>query len=66
MEDNTWTWISGHDTTDEQGVYGNKGVANTTNVPGARRSPAAWYDASAKELWLFGGYGHGNVSSGMF
>ena len=49
-----WTWISGANTVDAQGVYGTKGVAAADNVPGARDFSISWID-SAGELWLFGG-----------
>jgi Divergent InlB B-repeat domain len=48
-----WTWVSGSNTIDAQGVYGTKGVAAATNVPGARSNEISWTDASGN-LWLFG------------
>ncbi len=51
-----WTWVSGTDLIDEPSSYGIKGVANPTNVPGARYSGASWTDAAGR-LWLFGGFG---------
>ena len=51
-----WTWISGSDIKDQWGVYGTKGVAAPTNVPGARCLAASWVDPSGR-LWLFGGDG---------
>lgn len=53
---NVWTWISGSETTWEAGVYGTKGTASPSNVPGARARAAFWIDASGR-LWLFGGDG---------
>jgi N-acetylneuraminic acid mutarotase len=55
-ESNTWTWISGSKTESQQGVYGTKGKAAPSNVPGARGSAVSWLDSSGK-LWLFGGTG---------
>ena len=52
----TWTWVSGSNTVDAQGVYGAKGVAAATNVPGARSNLMSWTDANGN-LWLFGGGG---------
>lgn len=52
----TWTWVSGSNTVDAQGVYGTKGVAAATNVPGARSNLMSWTDANGN-LWLFGGGG---------
>lgn len=51
-----WTWMGGTDMIDQAGVYGTRGMANATNAPGGRYSPACWTDASGK-LWMFGGYG---------
>jgi N-acetylneuraminic acid mutarotase len=52
----TWTWINGSSTTGETGIYGSRGVASATNVPGARDNAVSWADA-AGNLWLFGGNG---------
>ncbi len=49
-----WTWVSGSDLEGQAGVYGSKGVAASTNVPGARAFAVSWADA-AGNLWLFGG-----------
>ena len=57
MNDNTWTWISGSNTPDQPGIYGEQGIADTTNIPGSRHSGVAWCDSSRQEFWLFGGYG---------
>ncbi len=60
-----WTWVSGSDVGAEPGVngawqgtgvYGTKGVADATNVPGARSGASGWADSSGN-LWLFGGEG---------
>lgn len=51
-----WTWVGGADTTGAQGVYGTRGVAAATNVPGARSNEISWTDAGGN-LWLFGGGG---------
>jgi N-acetylneuraminic acid mutarotase len=57
-----WTWISGSNTVDQAGIYGTKGTAAPSNVPGARHSPVPWLDSSGK-LWLFGGQGYDSTSS---
>ncbi len=51
-----WTWISGSDVRSEPGVYGTKGVAAPSNVPGGRRHAVSWLDPSGR-FWLFGGEG---------
>ncbi len=57
-----WTWMSGNDTTDRRGVYGTKGVASSSNIPGGRAGCITWIDSSGN-LWLFGGDGFGSVGS---
>lgn len=49
-----WTWISGSNDVEQWGVYGTKGVANPSNVPGGRSNAVSWLDSSGS-LWLFGG-----------
>jgi len=56
-----WTWMSGSSTGDQAGIYGTKGVADASNVPGARRQAVTWADSSGA-LWLFGGIGYGSGS----
>jgi N-acetylneuraminic acid mutarotase len=55
----TWTWMSGSNTMDANGVYGTLGVASANNVPGARGNAVSWTDINGN-LWLFGG----NTASG--
>jgi hypothetical protein len=58
---NAWTWISGSDTVNEQGVYGTKGVPSTANVPRSRDSAVSWIDPQGK-FWLFGGNAPGYLN----
>ena len=51
-----WTWMSGSNTYNQVGVYGTKGTAAPSNVPGARSQAVGWTDSSGN-LWLFGGLG---------
>jgi N-acetylneuraminic acid mutarotase len=60
---NQWTWVSGSNTSGQQGVYGQLGVADSANVPGARYGGVSWTDASGN-LWLFGGFSQTNDSVG--
>jgi N-acetylneuraminic acid mutarotase len=53
-----WTWVSGSNSANAQGVYGTQGVPAATNVPGARNLAVSWADSNGN-FWLFGG----NVSS---
>jgi N-acetylneuraminic acid mutarotase len=52
----TWTWVSGSDTGNTQGVYGTLGVAAASNVPEGRIFAQGWTDQKGN-LWLFGGGG---------
>ncbi len=53
---NEWTWVSGSENGGQDGVYGIKGTADPSNVPGCRERAVSWIDQAGK-LWLFGGYG---------
>lgn len=58
-----WTWVSGSNTVNPSGVYGTRGMADASTVPGGRYRSHTWIDASGN-LWLFGGNGYdgsGNV-----
>ena len=55
INDSTWTWVSGSNTINHPGVYGEKGIPNTNNMPRARSRPLGWYDSLRQEFWLFGG-----------
>jgi N-acetylneuraminic acid mutarotase len=52
-----WTWVGGSALTNKNGVYGAPGVADPSNIPGARDQAAVWVDASG-DVWLFGGMGY--------
>ena len=52
-----WTWVSGGNRAPQVGVYGTKGTADPSNVPGSRASAVCWIDPQGK-LWLFGGNGY--------
>ena len=62
VNDSTWTWISGSNTTNQPGNY-EKGATNSVNSLGSRVYPAGWYDSTTKEFWLFGGNGLGNTTT---
>ncbi len=57
-----WTWISGSDSTNENGTYGTLGDSDPANVPGARALAVSWYDGDGN-LWLFGGLGRDILGS---
>jgi N-acetylneuraminic acid mutarotase len=56
-----WTWMGGSSVNNKSGIYGTEGTASSSNMPGARISPATWTDASGN-LWLFGGNGYGSTA----
>jgi hypothetical protein len=58
-----WTWMSGSNSQDVRGVYGSKGIASSSNVPGARSRAVSWTD-NAGNLWLFGGNGFDSGNGG--
>ena len=60
---NQWTWIKGDNAAEQTGVYGTKGIANPANKPGARYVSTSWTDSTGN-LWLFGGYGYDENSTG--
>jgi N-acetylneuraminic acid mutarotase len=57
-----WTWVSGENTVDHNGIYGTKGTADAANAPGARLAAATWFTSDGK-LWLMGGSGFGASGS---
>ena len=56
FDGSSWTWVSGSNTVNQSGVYGTKGTAAPSNVPGARAGLVSWTDTTGN-LWLFGGGG---------
>ncbi len=54
---NQWTWMSGTNLANQNGVYGSLTVPSTTNIPGGRHEGGMWVDAS-NNFYLFGGYGY--------
>ena len=61
---NQWTWVSGSNTSGQQGVYGQLGTASASNVPGSRYGGVSWTDA-AGNLWLFGGLSADSVGNNL-
>ena len=58
MNDSTWTWVSGTNTLNHRGIFGEKGIPSVNNVPSSRSHAVGWYDSVKQELWLFGGFGY--------
>jgi len=65
VSDNTWTLIHGSNAFDQKGVYGEKGQASESNIPGARNLGIGWYDPFNHEFWIFGGRGYDYQENGM-
>lgn len=55
---NQWTFVSGDNTINSQGIYGTKGTPDKVNKPSGRESSVSWGGDNGI-LWLFGGYGNG-------
>lgn len=53
----SFTWMLGSKIMNQSGDYGAKGVAASTNIPGARENSMSWLDLNGN-LWLFGGHGY--------
>lgn len=64
LSTNEWTWVSGTNDILQPGIYGTKGQASISNIPGARDSGVSWTDSSGN-FWLFGGNGYINGGNGM-
>jgi hypothetical protein len=60
-----WTWVSGSNLANQNGVYGTQGISNATtnaaptNVPGSRWGSMGWVNPDGN-LFLFGGFGYGS------
>jgi hypothetical protein len=60
-----WSWISGSNLANKNGVYGTQGISNATtnaaatNVPGSRWGSQGWVNSDGN-LFLFGGFGYGS------
>jgi len=52
---NEWTWMKGPGIGNQNGIYGQKGVPDPGNNPGARSECATAWTDNAGDLWVFGG-----------
>lgn len=59
-----WVFVSGGNTdiANQNSVYGQQGVAASSNMPGGRQESVGWADANGN-LWLFGGEGLDDVGT---
>jgi hypothetical protein len=60
-----WTWTSGADLANQNGVYGTQGTAASGNAPGSREQSISWIDGSGN-FWLFGGDGYDSQGTNGF
>jgi hypothetical protein len=60
-----WTWLSGSQTVNNYGVYGELGIENTTNMPGSRYRHTSVMQPHSNVLLLFGGIGSSSNAKGM-
>ena len=59
-----WTWMNGDNIPNQKGIYGNKGSFSFSSNPGARKEAVTWVGNDSC-LWLFGGSGYSENSSGL-
>jgi hypothetical protein len=62
FDDEGWVWVSGTNLMDQNGIYGDKGVPDSNNIPGGREGAVSWMDNSGN-MWLFGGKGYASNDS---
>lgn len=60
----SWTWISGTNTGNVNGIYGTRGLAAPANMPGSRAGVVSWKDNDGN-FWLMGGIGDGESAGGQ-
>jgi hypothetical protein len=56
--------MGGQAVANQLATYGTLGVPNVANTPGALSGPSLWFDESRFKLYLFGGQGWTNSTSG--
>jgi hypothetical protein len=58
-----WTWVTGSNVVNTNGVYGTQGTPAAGNAPGSRQNGVLWVDPSGN-VWLFGGFGLDSSGTG--
>ena len=58
-----WTWIGGTSSPNQIGVYGTKGVADSSNIPGSRSNVCGAYNSANNTFMIFGGMGFDSVGN---
>lgn len=59
-----WTWLSGDNYINQNGIYGTVEVADGKNRPGTREGHSMVMDPSGQWMFVFGGSGYAAMSSG--
>lgn len=60
-----WSWVNGGNVTNQEGIYGTRGMPSASNRPGARSDHSMVMHPSAGNFFLFGGGGFNSLQSGM-
>lgn len=60
-DSSVWTWEGGSKIGNQVGIYGTRGSAESSSLPGGRGGGTTWTDASGN-VWLFGGQGYASTS----
>jgi hypothetical protein len=58
ISNNQWTWLSGSNVVDVNGVSGTKGVPSVDNYPGSRLEHSMIFDSAVNCIYIFGGWGY--------
>ena len=58
-----WVWIGGSKSINQNGKYGQLGVASASNMPGARSAASLWIATRSKRVYLFAGQGYDESAS---
>lgn len=62
-----WTWLTGNNSINAVGTYGNPGVTAFGNNPGGRNRFSMTLDSENQIIFVFGGSGYGaSTTSGNF
>ena len=65
LTSNSWAFLYGPKAYDTRGVYGIRGVEETTNAPGSRFNHGAVYNSVDRCMYIFGGFGRSEASKGL-
>lgn len=57
------TWMKGDNAISQPGIYGVKGIPDSSNKPGARNFATTWRDSHGN-LWMYGGSGYHTTAQG--